>query len=312
MDYEKAYKEALERAKEIKSKILSSHLSTESCKAVSEYIDEIIPELAESDDERIANALIRLLNNENVSSLITFEARQLWLDWLERKKIPSVSFNPALGFDPGSVVVYHNDESEDDSIRKAILGLTYLDGIEPILTKCSITRCEIHAYLERQKAKEQLDRMAPIYNDKESFESALEKAWKYYNESSSRTVDSFDDDYIECVFSKGFREGFLYKEKQKEQKPAEWKLPDDFEEARLKREAKKWYPFDGTGKNWPAPNKLLLIDTNQGKYVGHSDEKQEVYIDQSIHYNGPITIPACIWNKWKYIDKDEFAIITRL
>lgn len=46
----KAYDEALEKAKEIKSKILSSHLSTESCRAVSEYIDEIIPELRESED----------------------------------------------------------------------------------------------------------------------------------------------------------------------------------------------------------------------------------------------------------------------
>lgn len=84
------------------------------------------------------------------------------------------------------------------------------------------------AYLEKQKAKERLDRMAPIYNDKESFESALEKAWKYYNESASRKVDSFEDDYIECVFSKGFREGFLYREKQKEQKPKqEWSKEDD-------------------------------------------------------------------------------------
>ena len=42
-------------------------------------------------------------------------------------------------------------ESEDERIRKAILGLTYLDGIEPILTKCSITRQEIRSYLEKQK-----------------------------------------------------------------------------------------------------------------------------------------------------------------
>lgn len=90
------------------------------------------------------------------------------------------------------------------------------------------TQDEVLAWLERQKAKKQLDRMAPIYNNKESFESALEKAWKYYNESASRTVDSFEDDYIECVFSKGFREGFLYKEKQKEQKPAEKLFKEEY------------------------------------------------------------------------------------
>lgn len=54
----KAYDEALERAKEIKEKIMFSHLSTESCKAVSEYIDTIIPELAESEDERIRKFLV--------------------------------------------------------------------------------------------------------------------------------------------------------------------------------------------------------------------------------------------------------------
>lgn len=54
----KAYDEALERAKGIKSKLLSSHLSTESCKAVSEYIDEIIPGLRESEDERIRKEIV--------------------------------------------------------------------------------------------------------------------------------------------------------------------------------------------------------------------------------------------------------------
>ena len=53
MNYKKKYNEALKRAKEIKEKIVYSHLSTESCKAVSEYIDTIIPELAENEDEKI-------------------------------------------------------------------------------------------------------------------------------------------------------------------------------------------------------------------------------------------------------------------
>ena len=49
---EDRYEQALERAKKIKEKIMYSHLSTESCKAVEAYIDEIIPELAESEDEK--------------------------------------------------------------------------------------------------------------------------------------------------------------------------------------------------------------------------------------------------------------------
>ncbi len=51
----------------------------------------------------------------------------------------------------GNKVVLTPKESEDERIRKAILGLTYLDGIEPILTKCSITARDIRTYLEKQK-----------------------------------------------------------------------------------------------------------------------------------------------------------------
>ena len=42
-------------------------------------------------------------------------------------------------------------ESEDEKIRKAILGLTFIDGIEPILEKCAITRSHIRTWLEKQK-----------------------------------------------------------------------------------------------------------------------------------------------------------------
>ena len=54
------------------------------------------------------------------------------------------------------------------------------------------------------------EHMFPIYENRDTFESALEKAWKSYNDSGSRTVDSCEDDYIECCFSKGFREGYLF------------------------------------------------------------------------------------------------------
>lgn len=86
------------------------------------------------------------------------------------------------------------------------------------------------AWLEKQKAKEDLDRMAPIYEDKESFKSALEKAWELYNNSGARTVDICEDNYVECAYAEGFREGFLFGLKRhesvlpnvkEEQKPAD-------------------------------------------------------------------------------------------
>ena len=84
----KAYDEALERAKEIKSKILYSHLSTESCKAVSEYIDTIIPQLAESEDERIRKGLIKLLTVASEAYLVesTGIKKDSYLAWLEKQK----------------------------------------------------------------------------------------------------------------------------------------------------------------------------------------------------------------------------------
>ena len=56
-------------------------------------------------------------------------------------------------------------ESEDERIRKAIMGLTYIDGIEPILIKCSITAQDIRKHLEKQKAAETPQWMVDFLND---------------------------------------------------------------------------------------------------------------------------------------------------
>ena len=71
------------------------------------------------------------------------------------------------------------------------------------------------SYLEKQK----YDRMKPVYDARESFESALEKAWNDYH-NGYENVDKLEDDYVECAHAKGFREGYLFGiEKQKEQIP---------------------------------------------------------------------------------------------
>lgn len=81
----KAYDEALERAKEIKSKILSSHLSTESCKAVSEYINEIIPELRESEDERVRKGIVETIK-QCPDTFLNSKNRDEMLAYLEKQK----------------------------------------------------------------------------------------------------------------------------------------------------------------------------------------------------------------------------------
>lgn len=101
MDYEKAYKEALERARMYYSNNL-----------LNEVFAKIFPELEESEDERIRKAIFTYLHNEltNTKQLTPrtneFES---WLAWLERQNVtdPDVKMNHPLyleGFDVGKEV----------------------------------------------------------------------------------------------------------------------------------------------------------------------------------------------------------------
>ncbi len=101
-------------------------------------------------------------------------------------------------------------ESEDERIRKIISDSVFYQYGAGVEYK------DVLDYLDKLE-KQKYNRMQPIYDNQESFESALDKAWKSYNESGARTVDSCEDDYTECAHAKGFREGFLFGlEKQKE------------------------------------------------------------------------------------------------
>ncbi len=107
-------------------------------------------------------------------------------------------------------------ESEDEKIRKVLLEYfnernSYRDEDE---TFNGVPFSSIIDYLEKQK----YDRMKPIYDARESFESALEKAWNDYH-NGYENVDKLEDDYVECAHAKGFREGYLFGiEKQKDNK----------------------------------------------------------------------------------------------
>lgn len=46
----------------------------------------LIPELAESEDEKIRKGMIRFLNSEKAEDIFTYEARQSWIAWLEKQK----------------------------------------------------------------------------------------------------------------------------------------------------------------------------------------------------------------------------------
>lgn len=44
--------------------------------------------------------------------------------------------------------------------------------------------------------------------ERKEFEAALGSAWQKYRDGA-RLVDRFEDNYIECAFSKGFLQGYI-------------------------------------------------------------------------------------------------------
>lgn len=117
-----------------------------------------------------------------------------------------------------SITVYNDEEME--ALKTLIPGFGESEDermikflIEIISKYAGVSDSEKYRcvnWLEKRKAKEKYDRMAPIYDNQDSFESALDKAWKFYDESGSRIVDECEDNATELAFAKGFREGVLY------------------------------------------------------------------------------------------------------
>ena len=136
-------------------------------------------------------------------------------------------------------------ESEDERIRKELIEALKISKtvgeLKFILPEP--TREECIAYLEKQK----YDRMKPIYDARESFESALEKAWNDYHNGYEK-VDKLEDDYVECAHAKGFREGYLFGlEKQKENPKSADSIPSDcVSDAKCEDKSPKHSDSDGT------------------------------------------------------------------
>lgn len=84
MDYEKKYKEALERAKVFKKHLLEIH-----DKGYAEEMDYIFPELTESEDERIRKEITLFLREGRPYYCPDSAKRQEWANWLEKQGEPT-------------------------------------------------------------------------------------------------------------------------------------------------------------------------------------------------------------------------------
>lgn len=82
MDYEKKYKEAIERAK-----IWQEHLYDVNDKDYADELNYIFPELKESEDERIRKDLLNHLNAGATNKTIIAHADDYkkWADWLKKQ-----------------------------------------------------------------------------------------------------------------------------------------------------------------------------------------------------------------------------------
>ena len=169
----KAYDEAIKKAKEIKEKIVYSHLSTESCKAVSEYIDTIIPELREkplTPFQQYLNCILRGVYyaevpdkkvNEFILNVVRTRTDEL-IKLAKRHEDTDCQFR----------------ENEDERIRKALIdALKVSETIGELKFRLPYpTREECIAYLEKQK--ESLHIQETCKENTDSFTSEDEKIRK--------------------------------------------------------------------------------------------------------------------------------------
>ena len=162
----RAYDEALKRAKEIKSKILSSHLSTESCKVVSEYIDTIIPELAESEDERIRKDIVGL-----VSIRANDCDKERMLAWLEKLKDASKAIEAVDKIDKYIDTHTANAHNMKDSNHEK----DYYSGWDDALGKMAGILQDVYSD-EKQKSNIAKLREISTPADEDWFE--IEKKWE--------------------------------------------------------------------------------------------------------------------------------------
>ena len=129
MDYEKKYKEALERAKQFSEKPY-----LEDSKGIVEYI---FPELKESEDERIRKSLIDMLKNDEKCYLKE-------IAWLEKQGEKPTELEPK--FKVGDIIRL-KDTAAEYTIKSVTDTTYYTDG-----WSCGIERCEEDYELVEQKS----------------------------------------------------------------------------------------------------------------------------------------------------------------
>jgi len=206
MDYEKKYKEALERARVIHK------LAKDGSNPIWYNYEEIFPELAESEDERIIKTIHEYIKNRNW--MLNGPTQDEVLAWLEKQKkchpddVLNCTYQEGFedGFKAGREVERRN--SSDDDFMKP--------------------RMQEPWNKEKQKEEEGYE-IIPV-------ESTLEYKLGFNagKESVKQKEQKPDDDVLHRTYQEGFDDGLNYRLKgigvryvKDEQKPVEWSEEDE-------------------------------------------------------------------------------------
>ena len=287
MDYEKKYNKALERAKNIKSKILQSHLSTESCKAVSEYIDEIIPELRESEDDRIRKKMIEHFKSKTKDTWCNMSVKSI-IAWLEKKKEPNGEDEECTDF-----TIYHplkNGKGKYECIPYSFYGsLTSFSEDKDLidfLRTCFYTKEECEEWIEKQKEQKPIDNGT---RGKIISRATSEKQVVLVSESSGNAEIGWDTRSLEDA-KKLLEYGIAFINKQLGTKPAEWSEEDKKHINLILRVLDIQQCWDGaTGKKFnPYQDEIDWLKSSRPRPSWKPSKEQMEALKSFLDYHRPI------------------------
>ena len=195
MNYEKAYKEALESAKGIINYYKEHNRGDESA---IEDLEIIFPELKESEDKRIKKELTKFLKNASggfLDTTIRCKTFGKWAAWLEKQKAmdKEIVFRPLAGTD---IIVAAKQALEKIEIGKEVI-LAFNGAYIPVNDKTVSEICnEYDAWLEKQGKKK------PTWSDEDdkTYYSLLADI-RARQDSSTSTLEAYYNEQINWLKS---------------------------------------------------------------------------------------------------------------
>ena len=162
MDYEQKYTEALEKIREGLQPLQDG---TKISGVTRAFLEEVFPELKESEDERIRKDIIILVkdwwdrvNKDNIST------KEQMIAWLEKQKPTDkeIVFRPLAGTD---IIAAANQALEKIEIGKKVV-LAFNGAYIPVNGKTVAEICnEYDAWIEKQGEKKATDKVEPKFHE---------------------------------------------------------------------------------------------------------------------------------------------------